>query len=101
MDFLFVIDAPDSLKAYKDTSIAMMRAAQKRGHAVWVCEQQSLHWIEGRVAAAAQRISLADNDEDWYRSHETETRPLAKFSAVLMRKDPPFDLEYVTTTWLL
>ena len=101
MEFLFVIDPPDSLKAYKDTSIAMMRAAHKRGHGIWVCEQQSVHWVEGRVGAAAQRISLADNDEDWYRSHEIESRPLASFAATLMRKDPPFDLEYVTTTWLL
>lgn len=101
MDFLFVIDAPDSLKAYKDTSVAMMRAAQKRGHAVWVCEQQSLHWLEGGVGAAAQRISLTDNDEDWYRPHETAGRPLKSFGATLMRKDPPFDLEYVTSTWLL
>ena len=105
MDFLFVIDAPDSLKAYKDTSVAMMRAAQKRGHAVWVCEQPSLHWREGRVGAAVQRISLADNDEDWYRGTgkgmRTSVRPLAEFDAVLMRKDPPFDLEYVTSTWLL
>ena len=101
MDFLFVIDAPDTLKAYKDTSVAMMRAAQKRGHAVWVCEQQSLQWTQGHVAAAAQRISLTDNDEDWYRAHETEARPLKSFSATLMRKDPPFDLEYVTSTWLL
>jgi glutathione synthase len=101
LEFLFVIDAPDSLKAYKDTSVAMMRAAQKRGHAVWVCEQQSLHWREGRVSAAAQRMSLADNDEDWYRGHEVEVRPLKSFSATLMRKDPPFDLEYVTSTWLL
>jgi glutathione synthase len=101
LEFLFVIDAPDSLKAYKDTSVAMMRAAQKRGHAVWVCEQQSLHWREGRASAAAQRISLADDDEDWYRGHEVEVRPLKSFGATLMRKDPPFDLEYVTSTWLL
>jgi glutathione synthase len=101
LDFLFVIDAPETLKAYKDTSVAMMRAAQKRGHAVWVCEQQSLQWAQGRVAAAAQRISLTDNDEDWYRAHETEARPLKSYSATLMRKDPPFDLEYVTSTWLL
>ncbi len=101
MQLLFIIDPPDSLKAYKDTSVAMMRAAQKRGHAVWVCEQASLQWSGSAVAAAAQRISLADNDEDWYRAHETETRPLAKFDATLMRKDPPFDLEYVASSWLL
>ncbi|HJS75840.1 MAG TPA: glutathione synthase [Burkholderiales bacterium] len=101
MQFLFIIDPLDSLKAYKDTSVAMMRAAQARGHGVWVCEQPSLHWLDGRVAAASQRISLADNDEDWYRSHETERRALADFDAVLMRKDPPFDLEYVVSTWLL
>jgi glutathione synthase len=101
MQFLFIIDPPESLKAYKDTSVAMMRAAQKRGHAVWVCGQESLHWQQGSVAAAAQRISLTDNDEDWYRTHEVERRPLASFSATLMRKDPPFDLEYVTSTWLL
>jgi glutathione synthase len=79
----------------------MMRAAQKRGPAIWVCEQDSLHWKQSRVAAAAVRISLTDNDEDWYRAHETEARPLASFSATLMRKDPPFDLEYVVSTWLL
>jgi len=101
LDLLFVIDAPESLKAYKDTSVAMMRAAQKRGHAVWVCEQESLHWKQGRVSAAAQRISLTDNDEDWHRAHETVERPLAGFGATLMRKDPPFDLEYVVSTWLL
>jgi glutathione synthase len=106
LEFLFVIDPPESLKAYKDTSVAMMRAAQKRGHAIWVCEQQSLHWREAHVSAEAHRISLTDNDEDWYRPKEgselrNSARPLADFDAVLMRKDPPFDLEYVTSTWLL
>ena len=101
MDFLFVIDAPDTLKAYKDTSVAMMRAAQKRGHAVWVCEQEHLHWKRGRVSAAAHHIQLTDNDEDWYRPHARAVRPLAEYGATLMRKDPPFDLEYVVSTWLL
>jgi glutathione synthase len=98
---LFVIDPPDSLKAYKDTSVAMMRAAQARGHAVWVCQQEHLFWKNNLVATHANRLSLTDNDEDWYRPHETGTRPLKDFDAVLMRKDPPFDLEYVTATWLL
>ena len=79
----------------------MMRAAQARGHAIWTAEQTSLHWSKNRVAASATRISLTDNDEDWYRGHETETRLLKDYAAVLMRKDPPFDLEYVASTWML
>ena len=101
MRLLFVIDPPDALKAYKDTTIAMMRAAQARSHEVFACEQTHLHWMKGKVGAAAMRLSLTDNDEDWYRPHETAARPLSGFDAVLMRKDPPFDLEYVTSTWLL
>ena len=98
---LFVVDPPDSLKAYKDTTVTMMRAAQKRGHATWVCEQTGLFLDKGEVRARATRLSLTDNDEDWYRAHESEARPLKAFDAVLMRKDPPFDLEYVASTWLL
>jgi len=79
----------------------MMRAAQARGHSVFVCTQDALHWVKNSVAAAATRLSLTDNDEDWYRNHETVERPLREFDAVLMRKDPPFDLEYVVSTWLL
>ncbi len=101
MRFLFIVDPLESLKAYKDSSVAMMRAAQSRGHALWACEQTGLHWLKGRTATRATRLSLADNDEDWYRAHETEARALADFDAVLMRKDPPFDLEYVASTWLL
>ena len=79
----------------------MMRAAQARGHTLFVCEQQQLHWSRGTVSTRALRLSLTDSDEDWYRSHETLERPLFEFDAVLMRKDPPFDLEYVVSTWLL
>jgi glutathione synthase len=78
----------------------MMRAAQQRGHAVFSCLQGDLFLRDG-VSARATRLSLTDNDEDWVRTHEAEERPLARFDAVLMRKDPPFDLEYITSTWLL
>ena len=98
---LFIVDPLDSLKAYKDSSVAMMRAAQARGHAIWAAEQTHLHWTKSGVSAQALRISLTDNDEDWYRAHESEARALKRYAAVLMRKDPPFDLEYVATTWLL
>jgi hypothetical protein len=88
LQFLLVLDPLDSLKAYKDTSVAMMRAAQARGHTVWTCEQAALHWKDRAVKTSATRLSLTDNDEDWYRAHETETRELKGFDAVLMRKDP-------------
>ena len=78
----------------------MMRAAQARKHAVHVCEARDLAW-QGEVSARSTRFSLTDNDEDWYRAHEAKPRPLRDFDAVLMRKDPPFDLEYVAATWLL
>jgi glutathione synthase len=101
MKFLFILDALESLKAYKDTSVAIMRAAQARGHQVYACGQGDLH-SKGRVLARAGRLALTDNDEDWYRAHGGDApAPLASFDAVLNRKDPPFDLEYLTASWLL
>jgi len=54
LQLLFVIDAPDSLKAYKDTTVTMMRAAQARGHAIWVSEQEDLFLLKGEVSARAK-----------------------------------------------
>src|SRR5258708_19764655 len=73
---LFIVDPLESLKAYKDSSVAMMRAAQARGHVIWAAEQTHLHWSKNRVSAQATRISLTDNDEDWYRGHDTDLTPL-------------------------
>jgi len=106
MKFLFILDPLEDLKAYKDTSVAMMRAAQARGHEVYACQQGSLACSFGLGSAAtldaeATRISLTDNDEDWFRAHDTARHRLRAFDAVLMRKDPPFDMEYVASTWLL
>ena len=101
MNLLFIIDPPEELKAYKDTTVAMMRAAERRAHQVYVCTQPDLALLTGSVGAQATRLHLTDNDEDWYRADGREQRTLASFDAVLMRKDPPFDLEYVTSTWLL
>ena len=78
----------------------MMRAAQARGHTVFGASRPA-SLVKSTVGAKATRISLADNDEDWYRPHEKAERPLREFDAVLMRKDPPFDMEYVASSWLL
>ena len=106
MKLLFILDPLDELKAYKDTSVAMMRAAQARKHEIHACLQGSLASTFGmkagaKVRAQATRITLKKNDDDWYRPHETKVRNLDEFDAVVVRKDPPFDMEYVASTWLL
>ena len=101
MNLLFIIDPPEEIKAYKDTTVCMMRAAQRRGHRVHIGIQPSLAWRAGPVTARATRLALTDNDEDWFRRDGTVETALRDFGAVLMRKDPPFDMEYVASTWLL
>jgi glutathione synthase len=101
MQLLFIIDPLASLKAYKDSTVAMMREAQSRSHAVHVCEQGSLALSGGVVSATTTQLTLLADDKDWYRAASPESRTLASFDATVMRKDPPFDLEYVASTWLL
>ncbi len=102
MRIAFIVDPLDSLKATKDSSIAMMRAAQVAGHAVWVIEQPAIHWshLHG-VCAEAAHLELLDDDGQWCVEIDRHIVPLRDFSALVMRKDPPFDIEYITTTWLL
>ena len=102
MRFAFIVDPLDSLKACKDSSIAMMRAAQDAGHAVWAVQQPGIHWsaLHG-VCAEAVHLELLPDDEEWFVEITRHVVPLRDFAAVVMRKDPPFDIEYVTTTWLL
>jgi glutathione synthase len=100
MKFLFILDPLDTLKAYKDTSVAIMRAAQARGHQVFSCTQDDLFWKD-RVFTRAGELSLSDNDESWYQVQEPKQTAVASFDAVLNRKDPPFDLEYLSASWLL
>lgn len=100
MEILFVIDPPESLKEYKDSSIAMMRAAQARGHAVWICQLHDLHLWEGRVVVLATQVDIQPGPA-WRIETDTRTRLLADFSAVLMRKDPPVDQDYLAATYLL
>ncbi|HKU85691.1 MAG TPA: glutathione synthase [Casimicrobiaceae bacterium] len=101
MDFAFVLDPLPLLKAYKDTSIAMMRAVGARGHRVYAIEQPAIYWRDGATRAQARLLTLHADDHDWYDAGVPEDRALRDFAAVLMRKDPPFDMEYVYSTYLL
>jgi glutathione synthase len=101
MDFAFILDPLPLLKAYKDSSIAMMRALRDRGHAVFAVQQGDLRWEQGATRTRARRLEVRDDDHDWYAEGLEEDRRLADFAAVVMRKDPPFDMEYVYSTYLL
>jgi glutathione synthase len=101
MEFAFILDPFVSLKAYKDTSVAMMRALDKRGHALFALEQQEMFWQSGRTLGMVRPLKLNADEHDWFAVGTDSVRPLETFSAVLMRKDPPFDMEYVYSTYLL
>lgn len=106
MHVLFVIDPLPSLKAYKDSSVAMMRALASRGHTLSAVLQGDLYIDEGVVKAAATAIELVDGADlhghAWWREPGSRVdTALSAFDAVIMRKDPPFDMEYVYSTHLL
>lgn len=110
LQLLFVADPLSSFRIYKDSTYAMMREAADRGHVLYACEPHELALDQGRVVARVLRLQLNAVDhsaephgprDDWYDEIALEQRDLSTFDAVLLRKDPPFDMEYVTTTWLL
>ncbi len=105
MHILFVIDPIHKLKAWKDSSVAMMQALAARGHELAWCEPADIRWKQGRVLIAHRPLSLAPaadlQSADWYRTGLAVDVPASHFDAVLMRKDPPFDLEYLYATHLL
>jgi glutathione synthase len=102
MKLLFVADPLESFRIYKDTTFAMMREAQRRGHAVAACEPRELVWQSGaRVQARVRDIALTGQAEPWFTESRAATQALCDFDAVIMRKDPPFDSEYFYATHLL
>jgi glutathione synthase len=106
MHVLFIIDPLPQLKAYKDSSVAMMRALVARGHTLSVAMQGGLFIDGGIVYATSTPIELVEgadlHEHQWWRdSEESKDIPLSQFCAVIMRKDPPFDMEYVYSTHML
>jgi glutathione synthase len=101
MDFLFIADPLESFKIHKDSTLAMMRAAQEAGHRLWFCQSRNILWRDDFVVADCQALAIKPSSTNWYELGDIESRALKSFSAVLMRTDPPFDIEYLNTTWLL
>jgi len=100
MKLLFVVDPLAGLKPYKDSSVAMMRAAVARGHAVFATEACQLQVSNGIAGAACASLEVR-SDDDWYRVARTAPCALRDFDAVLMRTDPPVDIDYLLASHLL
>src|SRR5450830_257646 len=102
MNILFIADPLESFKIYKDTTFAMMREAQKRGHRISACEPQDVMWQRGAAVTAHVRdITLTGDAAAWFEEGGARAVALKDFDAILMRKDPPFDSEYFYATHLL
>lgn len=103
MHILFVADPLSSFKIYKDTTFAMMREAQRRGHQVLACEPQDIMWQCGQlVTARVQHVRLTGDATHWFEVQGTDEQfALKSADAIVMRKDPPFDSEYFYATHLL
>lgn len=106
MHILFIVDPLEDLAAYKDTSVSMMRALIARGHQISACQRADLFVRDGQVRTHSQMVHIPQ-DADlhgkqwWHITQERSEQALSEFSAVIMRTDPPFDLEYMYATHLL
>jgi len=105
MKIAFIVDPLDEFNLKKDTTYAIMREAAARGHQLFAMQQDDLAWHKQTVTGRAGRLHLNDMTTaatpSWYRLDTAADVPLEQFDAVLMRKDPPFDMEYVYSTYLL
>ena len=96
-----IMDPIDSISIKKDSTFAMLLAAQKRGWELHYMEMDDLFYKVGHVYAKMRTISVEDNSESWYAFNGEKIGLLSELDVILMRKDPPFDMEYIYATYLL
>ena len=96
-----VMDPIAPIKPYKDTTLALMLAAQKRGWALRYFEMGDLWLRDGIATGRARTVTVHDDKHHWFELGEPQETRLGELDAILMRKDPPFDLEYITATYIL
>jgi len=108
---LFLLDPVDSLSLKKDSTLAMIRAMQARGWDLSVMEQQDMLLLDKKIQGVTRTFKLldpfaaslnpADAPENWYSAGPERQHDLADFDVVMMRKDPPFNMEFIYSTYLL
>ncbi len=96
-----VMDPIASIKPHKDTTLAMLLAAQSRGWRLSYMEMDDLWLRDGRVYSRQRPLQVHDDERHWFELGDGQCAPLATLDVVLMRKDPPFDMEYIYATYLL
>jgi glutathione synthase len=97
----FVMDPLEFITPKKDSTLAMMLSARDLGWELLEIHVADLALERGAVHARMRRVEVHDDDADWFRVRETIDAPLGELDAILMRKDPPFDMDYVYATYLL
>jgi glutathione synthase len=95
------MDPITGINPAKDSSLAMLVEAQRRGYALWYFEQHDLRLRNGVAQGSARPLRVADSKSDWFELGPREELPLSHLDLILMRKDPPFGTEYIYTTYLL
>ncbi len=101
IQILVVMDPIESIKPAKDTTLAMMLAAQARGWTLWYAEQRDLWLADGAAFGRVRPVQVRDHMTDWFELDQPKVVRLSEFDAILMRKDPPFDMEFIYTTYIL
>jgi glutathione synthase len=95
------MDPIAGIKIHKDSTFAMLLEAQRRGWSVFYVEQQHLHLADGIALADLHPLQVRDDPDDWFELAPAQRERLDSLDVILMRKDPPFDMEYIYTTYLL
>lgn len=96
-----VMDPIETITVYKDTTLAMLLAAQKRGWQIHYMLQSDLYSEQGISRARMSLLTVRDNPDDWFTLGEVNDQPLGELDVILMRKDPPFNMDYIYSTYLL
>ncbi|WP_411360135.1 glutathione synthase [Pseudidiomarina salilacus] len=101
MKLAMIMDPMATVKTYKDTSFRLLLEAQAQGYECFYLEMQDLSLQQGKPMARARPVTVRDQAEDFYTFGEVAEQSLAEFDVIMMRKDPPFDTEYVYATYML
>ncbi len=96
-----VMDPISGIKSYKDSTFAMLLEAQRRGHELLYMETADLSIKDGVAMGHMRNLSVRDNSDDWFTLGESMHRELAVLDILLMRKDPPFNMDYIYMTYIL